>query len=111
MSIDTGKHIADEQGCLLTALQGLLEEQIKLAHQGDINTVEILNKQAGLLVEKIVQTNVFESAEFKNQRKKLQKLYEELSLAVAAQKAETSEQQLSRIRKGRKTLHVYRGGI
>ena len=100
----------DEQIHLLDKLHGLLEKQIELARQGNINKVEILSRQAGFLVGKIAQTGVLELPEFKNQQGQLQKLYEDLCLAVTAQKAGTVEQ-LCRVRKGKKTIEVYRSNI
>ena len=95
---------------LLNDLHALLEKQIELAHKGDITSVESLSNQTGTLVNEIVKTKQFESDEIKNQLQQLQKLYQGLSLSIAAQKTETSDQ-LSRIRKGKKTIAAYRGNI
>jgi len=110
MSTDRAEHIADKQVHLLNDLQILLEKQIGLARQGDISSVEVLSKQASSLVGKIAQTGVLELAEFKNRREQLQKLYDSLCLALAAQKTETAEK-LSRVRKGKKTIETYRSNI
>jgi CRISPR/Cas system-associated protein Csx1 len=110
MRADNGDIPSGEQVFLLQELQNLLEKQIESANQGNIKDVESLSRQANSLVEKCLQSRILGQADLKNQREKLQKLYEQLSLALSAQRAETSEQ-LSRIRKGIKTLHVYRGGI
>jgi len=103
MSIDKQIHLLDK-------LQSLLEKQIELARQGNISKVEILSKQAGSVVGKIAQTGVLELPEFKNRQGQLQKLYEDLCLAITAQKAGTTEE-LSRVRKGKKTVEVYRSNI
>ena len=97
---------------LLTHLQNLLERQIELARQGSSDSIEIetLSKQADSLVEKITQTGILELPEFKNQRKQLRKLYNTLSLAITAQKAETTVK-LSHLRKTKKTLETYRSNI
>lgn len=100
----------DRQIHLLDKLQSLLEKQIELARQGNINKVEVLSKQAGSVVGKIAQTRVLELPEFKNRQEQLQKLYEDLCLAVTVQKAGTTEE-LSRLRKGKKTIEVYRSNI
>lgn len=110
MRVDNGDIPPSEQVFLLRELQNLLEKQIELANQGNIKDVESLSRQASSLVEKCLQSRILEQTDLKNQREKLQKLYEQLSLALSAQRAETSEQ-LSQIRKGIKALHVYRGGI
>jgi hypothetical protein len=73
----------DEQICLLSDLQSLLERQIELARQGNISDVEVLSKQANSVVEGIVQTGILGLAEFKNRREQLQKLYRDLCRAIA----------------------------
>ncbi len=110
MSTDSDEIIPDEQIHLLDELQNLLEKQIKLARQGNINEIEVLSKQASSLVEEIARSEVLESSEFKSQREKLRKLYQDLCLALTAQQAETTEE-LSRVRKGKKTIATYRGNI
>lgn len=94
----------------LDDLQSLLEKQIELAQQGNVSEAEVLGKQAGSLVEKITQLGILESAEFKNRREQLQKLYGRLCLAVTAQRADVAEK-LSRVRKGKKTVETYRNNI
>ena len=100
----------DKQIDLLDELQSLLEKQIELAQQGNISDVELLSKQASFLVEKIVQKGILESAEFESRREQLQKLYEQLCLAVTAHKADVFKD-LSRVRKGRKTIETYRRNV
>jgi len=95
---------------LLDDLQVLLEKQIGLAKADNISKVEVLGEQAGFLVEKITQTGILELPEFENRREQLQKLYDGLCLAIAAQKHETIEK-LSQVRKGKKTIAAYRGSI
>jgi hypothetical protein len=104
--------IQNEKAYLLDELQNLLEKQIELAQQGNSNNrhFEPLSKQAGLLVEKITKERILELPEFENRREHLQKLYQHLCLVVTAQKAKTDEE-LSRIRKGKKTIKTYRSNI
>ena len=98
-------HVLDE-------LQSLLEEQITLAQRGNAASkrTEVLSKQADALVGKIVQTGMLESAEFKNRREHLKKLYDTLCLAVTAQKADTAAK-LNQVRRGKKTVATYRSNI
>jgi hypothetical protein len=105
MSTDKQIHMLDE-------LQSLLEEQIKLARRGNpaSRRIEVLSKQADWLVERIVQSGILESAEFKNRREHLKKLYDTLRLAITAQKADTSTK-LNQIRRGKKTIETYRSNI
>jgi len=100
----------DKQIYMLEELQGLLEMQLKLARQGNSagERIEVLGRQADCLVEKITQAGILERPEFKNQRKKLKKSYEDLRLAITAQRADTAEK-LSQVRRGRKIVETYRG--
>jgi len=100
----------DKQIHLLDDLQSLLEKQIELVQQGNISGVEILSKQASSLVVEIAQTGILELREFKNRREQLQKLYDSLLLAITAQRADIAEK-LSRVRKGKKTIGIYRSNI
>ena len=100
----------DKHIYLLDDLQNLLEKQLEMAQQGNIRDVENLSKQTDFLVRKITQTDILESVEFKDRLERLQKLYKNLCLAVTAQKANVSEE-LSRVRKGKKTVTAYRNSI
>ncbi len=103
--MSTGK-----QTSMLDELQGLLEKQLDLVHQGNSagERIEVLGRQADCLVEKITQAGILERVEFESQKKKLKKSYEDLHLAITAQKADTSEK-LSQVRRGRKIVETYRG--
>ena len=110
MSTYIDENIPNEQINLLDELQILLEKQIELARQGNINEIEVLSKQASSLVRKIARSGVLESSEYKSQREQLRKLYYDLCLVLTAQQAETTKE-LSRVRKGKKTIAAYRGNI
>jgi hypothetical protein len=110
MSADSVEIIPDGQIHLLNELQSLLEKQIELARQGHINEIEVLSKQAGSLVGKIARSRVLESSEFESQNDQLRKLYQDLCLALTTQQVETAEE-LSRVRKGKKTIETYRSNI
>jgi flagellar biosynthesis/type III secretory pathway chaperone len=99
----------DEQMNMLDELQGLLEMQLKLAHRGNSagKQIEILGKQADSLVEKIAQAGILNRPEFKSQKEKLKKSYEDLRLAITAQRTDTVEK-LSQVRRGRKIVETYR---
>ncbi len=102
----------DKQISMLDELQSLLEQQLELAHQGNSagKRIEVLGKQADCLVEKITQAGILERPEFESQKRKLKKSYEELHLAITAQKADTS-QKLYYVRRGRNIVETYRSNI
>jgi uncharacterized protein (DUF1919 family) len=103
--MSTDKHLS-----MLDELQNLLEIQLKLAHEGNSagGQMYVLGMQADLLVEKIVQAGILERPEFKSQKGKLKKSYEDLHLAITAQRADTAEK-LGQVRRGRKIVGTYRG--
>jgi len=102
----------DKQAHMLDELQSLLEEQIKLAKQGNpaSKQIEALITQAEALVGKIAQSGILESSEFKKRREHLNKLYDTLCLAITAQKADTAAK-LNQVRAGRKTIGTYHSNI
>ena len=100
----------NEQTQLLDDLQSLLERQIELAQQANIGDVELLSERTTYLVEKIAQTGILESAEFENRRERLQKLYHKLNLVITARRDQTDET-LSRVRRGKKTVEAYGNNI
>jgi hypothetical protein len=110
MGTDSVEIIPDEQIHLLDELQSLLEKQIELARRGNINEIDVLSKQASSIVGKIFRSGILESSEFKSQHEQLRKLYHDLCLALTAQQVETAEE-LSRVRKGKKTIETYRSNI
>ncbi len=110
MSVDGVEIIPDEQIHLLDELQSLLEKQIEMARKGNINKIEVLSNQAGSLMGKITWPGILESAEFRSRREQLRKLYQNLCLALTAQQTETAGK-LSQVRRGKKTIDVYRNNI
>jgi hypothetical protein len=95
---------------MLDELQNLLEQQLELARQGNSagEQIEVLGRRADCLVKEITQAGILERPEFKSQKNKLKKSYEDLHLALTAQKVDTSEK-LSQVRRGRKIVETYRG--
>ncbi len=113
MSTNHSELIGNNEIHLLDELRVLLEKQVDKARQGNIKDVELLGKQVGSLIDTILQTGILDPADpafNKVRQEQLQKLYEDLCLAVAAQRAVVCEE-LSRIRKGKKTIQAYRGHI
>ena len=102
----------DKNISMLDELQGLLEQQLELARQGNSagEQIEVLGRQADCLVNQITQAGILEQPEFESKKKKLKKSYEDLRLALTAQKAEMS-QKLSQVRNGKKIVGTYRKNI
>ena len=104
--------IVPEQIYLFNKLSNLLEEQIRKIHQGNasVDRIDDFNRQAEPIVKKIVESGVLENEELKQQREHLKKLYNILNLAVIAQRDETAKN-IKEIRRGKKTIEVYRGNM
>ena len=102
----------DKQTSMLDELLSLLERQLELARQGNSTgeQIEVLCRQADCLVKEITQTGILELPEFKDQKMRIKKSYEDLHLALTAQKVDTAEK-LSHVRRGRKIVETYRSNI
>lgn len=100
----------DRQIWLLNEMQRLLEGQIDLARQGRLSEVETLGEKVSGIVEEIAQKGALESEESEGQRKQIARLYRNLKLTLTDQRDEVSRE-LDRIRRGRKTIGVYRSSI
>ena len=100
----------DRQKQLLEELQRLLCEQNDLARQGKLSDVEAMCERTGGLIEEISRAGILKLDEFARQRKELADTYENLRLTLSDQSDQTARE-LNRIRKGRKTIGVYRDSI
>jgi len=103
MNIDDGLQ-------LLEGLEHLLERQIELAGRGSFIEIQRLADECEPLVAEIKKTGVLEKPENKTARDRLDKLYRDLQLTLSTQKDEATEQ-LKSVRKGKKTLAIYRSNI
>lgn len=113
MSTTHSEIMNNDRISLLDELQVLLERQIDLARQGKLGEFEALSKQADALVGKIVQTGTLDPAEVfcdGVRREQLKRLYEDLCLTITAQKAGVGEN-ISQVRKGKRTIQAYRGHV
>lgn len=100
----------DRQAQLLKKLQRLLDEQNDLTRQGKLGEVQALCEQASSVIEEVSWAGILELDEFAGERKRLARSYENLRLTLSDQKDEVSRE-LNRIRKGRRTIGVYRDNI
>jgi hypothetical protein len=100
----------DDSPQLMKELVDLLERQVGLARRGNFAELHRLAGQCEPLVAKITAAGLLEKPEHKNQRERLAKLYQDLQLMLSTQKDAAAEQ-LKSVRKGKKTLAIYRGSI
>ena len=94
----------------IESLKALLTKQLTLARQGSISEVEALVSQSDALVRQISDAGIPKMQEFKEHRQELERLYKNIFLALTAQKDDTAEQ-LKQVRKGKRTIEVYRTSI
>lgn len=100
----------DSQLQLLGELQGLVDEQNELARQGKLSEVESLCERTSGVVEEVSRCGILELEGFSRERKRLARSYESLRLTLSNQRDEVGRE-LNRIRKGKKTIGVYRDSI
>ncbi|MHC4293558.1 MAG: hypothetical protein ACYSTX_04620 [Planctomycetota bacterium] len=92
---------------LLDKLHSVLEKQTRMARKGNLIAVEDLTKKADVIVEEIARASNLEQIKQTNRWKKLETIYQQLTLILASQKY-SIEQQIKQIRDGRKTLQAYK---
>lgn len=104
--------VEENQVNLVKALQRLLEKQTELVRKRDYDTrrFDELKRQADVLVKKTAQAGILQRPEFSEQKRDLQKSYEQLNLALKAQK-QTIVQELTQARKWKKTIQTYRKNV
>jgi len=95
---------------LLGELQGLVDEQSELARQGKLSEVESLCERTKEILDELSRSGALKSDGLIPERERLEKSYESLRLTLSNQRDEVGRE-LDRIRKGRKTIGVYRDSI
>lgn len=95
---------------LLEELVELLEKQIALTRRGGFAAVLQLAGQCEPLVAKITAAGLLEKPEHKTVKDRLAGLYRDLQMLLSTQQSAVAEQ-LKSVRKGKKTLAIYRGSI
>ncbi len=92
--------------CVWEPLQELLERQLALVRQGQLDAVLELCAQTEQYVRQIAETRAAETYSATDRRKRIQRLYEDLCLALTAQRTEVSTA-LNTLRQGRRVLDAY----
>ncbi|MBN2136639.1 MAG: hypothetical protein JW720_02420 [Sedimentisphaerales bacterium] len=103
MADDRRMRLADE-------LQRLLEEQIRLARQGKVHEIEALSIEATGIAEEIGKSGILKDKQFNDIRVRIERLYHELNLSLSGQLDEVGRE-LCRIRRGKRTVGVYRDSL
>ncbi len=96
----------------LETLHGLLEQQLELVRRGgaDGKEIEALTLRADGLVQEIKDHGIFEHQICERKKNDIESLYQDLCLAIAAQKEQVGRE-LQQTRVYRSTLKKYRKSI
>ncbi len=91
---------------LLDRLQELLERQLALVRQGRLDEARALCAQTEQYVRQIAEARAAEPCSATERGERVQRLYEDLCLALTAQRTEVSDA-LDALRQGRRVLDAY----
>lgn len=96
----------------LNMLTKILEEQINVLQKSDIDgrRIEVLSEQAQRLVNKISEKGLLELEDMRPYREQIERLYNNINLAIIARKDET-QKQIKQIRKGKKIIETYSSNL
>ena len=92
---------------LLDKLHAILDKQTRMAQKGDLAALEDLTQKADDIVEEISHHTNLKQIIKTDQWKKLEGIYQQLTLILASQKYSIG-QQIKQIKDGRKTLRTYK---
>ena len=99
----------EERKAILDELTGLLNRQLSAARRGGFSETEQLSRKINDLALRIGPDDNPDS-ETAEKIKKIKKMFEQMEIILSAQTVETADE-LSNIRKGRKTIRAYKASI
>jgi len=101
--------VTDEDACQLTGyLEDLLTRQIARLQQYDIDGAMQLAEESERISEMVSRSAVLQRPGLADQSRRIEGLYKQLCLQIAAQRQEVSDK-LDQIRTGMRTLGAYAG--
>ena len=109
-STTQSQHLPDSDEKLVAGLENILEKQLKLMRTSRDKAALDLAGQTTDFVDIIGQKEILKNDKFATQRKNIQRLYKELTLATAERKLSVSSE-LNKIRKGKKSVGAYKKEI
>ncbi len=95
-----------EPGVMLDRLQGLLQRQLELVHQGRLTAAMDLFDEADRCVRGIAGSRGAVGQSSTPQGQRIERLYRELSLALTSKRTEVLAA-LNAVRRGKKVLSTY----
>ena len=103
---NTEKILSQTGAGLAVSLEKLLDEQLSMMKKANNRQAHQSARLAFALSQKLRDTGLFEKKENEKIKKRIKKKYENLIVAVSAQRQEVSEN-LKKIRKQKKTVNTY----
>jgi len=97
---------ADPCRQMVAYIQNLLTRQIERLRNYDIDGAVVLAEESSRVANTLAADRVLERPEFAQDRQRIQRLYQEVSLIIATERAEVAEK-LRAIRRGIRTLGMY----
>lgn len=107
MDDNTNNMIQQTDEKLVASLENILEKQLKLMRTSKDKAAADLTGQTSDYVDVIGQRKILNDDKYVTQRKNIQRLYNELTLA-AAERKQSVISELSKIRKGKRSVGAYK---
>ena len=96
-----------EHNNLVNKLQELLKRQIKIASNSNFHKMQKLVEQTNILIKKILETEIKPRDQILiNKYEEVLQSYNKLQLMIETEK-EVTNKQLTKIKKGKKTIQAY----
>ena len=95
---------------MIDYLENILTRQLEKVRNYDLDGAMSLAEEANSLAESIGREKVLDEAEFKDDRWRLERLYKDLCLVIAAEREEVGDK-LRQIRQGIKALGIYGSNV
>ena len=105
--IDTGQLADTGYRQMVSYLENILSRQIEKLRHYDLDGAIALAEDANRLAAVIGGEGVLQKPEFKDESWRLERLYKDLTLIIAAERQEVQDK-LRQIRQGIKTLGIYK---
>ena len=87
-------------------LENILTRQLEKVRKYDLDGAVVLAEEANEIAAVLGSDGLLKRPEYSDQRRKIEKLYKDISLIIATEREEVSDK-LKVIRKGIKTLGIY----
>jgi len=91
-------------------LENILTRQLEKVRNYDLDGAMSLAEEANSIAESIGKEKVLDKSEFEEDRWRLERLYKDLCLVIAAEREEVGDK-LRQIRQGIKALGIYGGNV